>query len=285
MKTILNSRHLLNNIRNGEHFEFHASVIKLMTDKMVLLPGLTRLWNVYRPLFEREDLIFKQHRKAAETEQIQAADKKRDDTFMMFKRTVDFSLHSADPVTKTAAKKLKYVLDNFKGVNTKAYVENTALLSNMIQELEKPENASAVTQLALTATVVQLKTENLAFSDIYSERATSQYSKKELGTMETIRPKTDNAYVELADGINTLYKSNEMLAQDEEMRELLGSIIDTINSYILQWESSYIRRSPNKKPDNKPDDNNPVQPDIPNDPDEPQNPDDPSDPDDPGTYE
>lgn len=291
MKAIQNSRHLLNNIRNGEHFEFHFSVVKLITDKIDSLPGLTRLWNIYLPLFEREDSIFKQYRKAAETEMIKMADQKRDETFMLIKRTVDFSLYSNVSAVKTAALQLKYILDNFKGVNTKPYVENTALLTNMIQEFNKPAYSTALTQLELRTTVDQLEAENIAFAAIYAERASNQYSKKELGTMDMIRPKVDKAYAELADGINTLYKSNEMLAQDEGTRELLGSIIDVINSYITQWGNIYHRRAPKKKPDSKPDDNSPEQPENPDepensiDPTEPENPEEPEDPEDPEIYE
>ncbi|OAV66857.1 hypothetical protein Barb6XT_01745 [Bacteroidales bacterium Barb6XT] len=66
--------------------------------------------------------------KADETENIKGADRWRDEALARFRMIADAGLLSNDETEKSAAKKIKMVLDKYRNANLKPYAENSALV-------------------------------------------------------------------------------------------------------------------------------------------------------------
>ncbi|MDR1918967.1 MAG: DUF6261 family protein [Tannerellaceae bacterium] len=234
------------NLRNGEHFQYHWSIITFLKELLRPSLGLVSLWNDYESIFQIEYIVYKQNPKAEETKEIKEADEKRDAAFRMLKLSIDAAALSEEAEIQTAGKKLKLVFENYKNAYLKPYLENTALVTNLVQDLKETQHAVYVEQLNLTTAVESLSAKNEAFETIYNERSIEKHEKELLGTMVEIRPQVDKTYRALMDGIQALYASNELVGKNAELHTLLTSIIDTINSYIEQMQYVYKRRAGRK---------------------------------------
>jgi curved DNA-binding protein CbpA len=248
-------------LRNAEHFQLHWSIVSFLKNLLASgINGLVLLWNEYLAIFNIEDEVYKQSLKAEETNEIREADEKRDMAFKMIKLSVDAATLSENAEMRTAGKKLKHVFDNYKNIHLKPYLENTALVTNLVQDLLKPLNVVYVERLNLTEAVETLSEKNEAFEILYNERSIGQHDKQTQGKMYDIRLRVDKKYSALMNGIEALYVSNELIGKNAETRALLTTIIDTINSYIEQMERVYNRRVGGKngkrRSDNKDEDEN-----------------------------
>jgi hypothetical protein len=178
-----------------------------------------------------------------ETTEIQALDEIRDNSYKILKESIKVASLNKNPEIQKSGIELKYIIDNYKKSNRKPYIENTAFISNMIQDLRKPPYKDCIELLNLTEAVENLSNDNNAFNEKYHERATEKYTKLKQGTMVDIRRKVDKAYNVLTNSINTVY----LMDETQGYRELLAPIIDKINSYIEQYKLVYSRRLGGKK--------------------------------------
>ncbi|MDR1919318.1 MAG: DUF6261 family protein [Tannerellaceae bacterium] len=204
------------------------------------------MWKSYDKEFQTEYDVYKFCRKSFETQEIKDADLRRDDAFRVVKLATEAAALSHNPEIKNAGVRLQIILDNYKNSYKKPYTENTALITNLIQDLEKPVNSTLLELINLTEAVEVLAANNETFKNIYDERSVELYGKQLIGTMATIRPRVDKAHDEFMDGVEALYVSNELVGKNAELRALLTNIIDTINSYISQMERVYARRAGGK---------------------------------------
>ncbi|MDR1938507.1 MAG: DUF6261 family protein [Tannerellaceae bacterium] len=225
--------------------------------------ALFQLWTIYSTDFRIEDTLYKQSRKASETKKLKDAHTMRDKLFRLIKLAIDTATLNPDSQMQNAAQHLKDLFEVYKNASQKTYLESTALITNLIQDLEKPENAAYVELLELTASVDALAAQNRAFDLLYNKRSESNYNKKEQGSMSKARIKVDKSYYDLVSAVNAIYQSNELMAKDKDLRDLLADIIDTMNSYIEQIELVYARRNAKykaKKSNGSDEDNTPYTP-------------------------
>jgi hypothetical protein len=253
MKEIELTNLKLYQLRNAEHYQLHVPVLECITNQAANVPGLAPSRTKYQKAVGKEDELFKRYLKSPETELLHEIDHQRDDCLEEVKRTVRFELGGRDVSKKEAAKRVKFVLDNFKGAEQKPYAENTALVTNLLQDLDKTENQEAVALLGLTEVVEELRGHNIAFDATYGKRAKEQELQREEGRLFDTRGEVDTAFFEVAKVINVLYMSNELTGKDPVLAATLGGVIDEINGRIAQTKRIYARRSGNKsKPSSKP---------------------------------
>jgi hypothetical protein len=253
----------LKNVRNAEHFQFHWTIVSFLSTVINKILALFQLWTIYSTDFRIEDTLYKQSRKASETKKLKDAHTMRDKLFRLIKLAIDTATLNPDSQMQNAAQHLKDLFEVYKNASQKTYLESTALITNLIQDLEKPENAAYVELLELTASVDALAAQNRAFDLLYNKRSESNYNKKEQGSMSKARIKVDKSYYDLVSAVNAIYQSNELMAKDKDLRDLLADIIDTMNSYIEQIELVYARRNAKykaKKSNGSDEDNTPYTP-------------------------
>ncbi|GEM_PF-1859609 len=246
MKKIDSNLTLLQRLKNAEHFDLMDAVHDEVKQHKDSIEGISTVWNTFYAAFLKEDELYKISLKLEGTSEVKAADEKRDATFLELKREIEYRQYSKTEEEKAAADRLKHVLNNYKQANTAAYAENSAMLTNLIQDLRAPEYTQPVSRLGLSALVDRLEAENNAFKAVYRGRSKEDYLHRQ-ESLSNARAVTDKAFLALTDALNAIYLSNELREKDETVRQTLGGLIDAINSYLLQSEKVYARRVPSYK--------------------------------------
>lgn len=259
----------LNNARNAEHFQYHTDILHVVPVDFATAQKIEPQRQAYADLFRTEDDAYMQNQAYENTKEIEAADRKRDDYFLYLAQTIDTNVYCPIAIKKAAAQALKYALSPYRGANTKPLAENTALITNFVQDLQKPANAAHVTTLGLTEAVAELKTANEAFNALYAGRSDEKLVRAGSETMKTVRPKVDEAYRALCSAINALYQVNELVTRNESSRTALGGVIDAINAITLQLQQTLSRRGAGGKPSTPSDNPDKPKPDEPEEPDRP----------------
>ncbi|MDL2266313.1 DUF6261 family protein, partial [Parabacteroides sp. OttesenSCG-928-G21] len=223
---------VLRKLRNAEHFQIHWAMSQFLVEPVADFTELTAAFAQYKQLFQHEDVVFKHRSKMVGTQAVIAADRKRDDEFIMLRMIVKSALRSIDLEIKAAAEILMPVIDDYREVPYKSYNEATALVTNLVQDLRSTENQSAVTKMELTAAIDLLSEANEAFQTVFYQRNRWVENRKQQGNMEMIRPQVDEAFDVVVNIINSAYTMNEVGAKDADKREKLTVMIDEINQQL-----------------------------------------------------
>lgn len=232
MKQILALKH--NRLRNGEHFSFHKFALETITGEKSLTLGLAALRSEYARLFELEDAAMVAEVGSRTTKSIVEKDKLRDKTFNYLRGAVSLQLNSPDDASAKAAETLAHLLKSYKNLASRTYNDETALIVNLLQDLGKEPYLTAVETLGLAATVTLLKTQNSDFDAVYSQRTADSAAQGNVQPMTEVRPLLDAQYNKIISVINSLEEVNELVEQNEEKRDLLEGIIDTLNARIAK---------------------------------------------------
>ncbi|MDR1343970.1 MAG: DUF6261 family protein [Tannerellaceae bacterium] len=250
MKLIKKFKRLLHLLRNNEHFDFFRNIIDFVKGCEANIQEIQAPWKVLSKQFEREDDIYKRSAKASETKYIVEANRKRGDSYMMLRRSIEAASYSQDAKVKEAAVKLNEVIENYKTASSAPMTEVTSLVYNMVEDLRKTRYSEAITVLSLESEVDSLEATNEEFNKIYSERVQAMEHNEEQGNMREIRRVVDTAFATFADSVNALYTITK-LAGTEDGKNTAMSIITFINGYIDQYEHIYAHRTPgHTMPDN-----------------------------------
>jgi hypothetical protein len=239
------------NLRNGEHVQLHGSIISLLREKLLGRLGLTTLWSDYLSAFAAEDARYQGNFQVEETKEIEEGGDRRDTAFKRLKCFVDAAMLSENVEEQTDGKLLKNVFDTYKYVYLKSYVESTAEVTNLVEDLQQPPYSSAVERLGLSEAVETLSARNEDFANLYNERSVERHAMQMRGTMPEIRRRVDKAYRALAEGVNALYASNELSGKNADVRLMLTDLIEAINSYVEQAGRVYCRRAGKNKEEKK----------------------------------
>ena len=240
MKEILKAN--LNNARNAEHYQFHSDVLSIVTEEVAAAQKIESLRSEYVALFEKENAAFIQNRAYESTKDVEAKDRERDDLFLYIKQTVDSNLYCPVANKKAAAEKLSFAMKPYRSANTKAFAENTAQVTNLVQDLQSEAYAGYVELLGLTEAVAQLQVANNEFNAIYMGRSGEKLVRASNENMKSIRPKVDTAYRSLASAINALYQVNSLITRSATTETELGGLIDGVNALIVQLHQTLSMR-------------------------------------------
>lgn len=247
MKEILKAN--LNNARNAEHYQFHADVLSVFTEQMATEHKIESLRADYAALFQKENTAFIQNKAYEATKEIEAKDRERDELFLYVKQTIDSNLYCPVADKKAAAQRLQFVLKPYRSANTRPFAENTAQVSNFVEDMQLEENTAYVTALGLAEVITQLKAANDAFNAVYMGRSGEKLTRASNENMKSIRPKVDEAYRTMASAINALYQVNELVTKAPAVSQSLGQAIDSINALVLQLQQTLSMRGAGKKSD------------------------------------
>ena len=240
MKEILKAN--LNNARNAEHYQFHSDVLSIVTEEVAAAQKIESLRSEYVALFEKENAAFIQNRAYESTKDVEAKDRERDDLFLYIKQTVDSNLYCPVANKKATAEKLSFAMKPYRSANTKAFAENTAQVTNLVQDLQSEAYAGYVELLGLTEAVAQLQVANNEFNAIYMGRSGEKLVRASNENMKSIRPKVDTAYRSLASAINALYQVNSLITRSATTEVELGGLIDGVNALIIQLHQTLSLR-------------------------------------------
>jgi len=237
--------------RNGEQIQFHKNVLDVVTEEFAAAQKIDALWAAYKELYDKEDTAFIQSRALAGTADVEAKDAVRDELTRYVCSIVDAKQLSPVAGEKAAAKRLRVKIDPYWRANTKPYAENTALVANMVQDMQSADYAADTAAIGLTDIVAQLKSANDEFDAAYTGRTSEKEQRELTEKMKQIRPQVDEAYRSLAQAVNSLYTVNALITKDAAAETALVDVIDKVNGLILQLSQTVSAREAKGKSEKK----------------------------------
>ena len=280
---------LLNRLSNAMNMQFHLSQKERLTTIIVTLQLLGLPWQKYLAAIVKLDNSYKWPQASPQTEVIAGLEKERDRLLTWLYHVVNDHLNlSPKPNTKPAAKAISFILNNYKGWHKANYEEETAMVTNLLEELDKPENAAHIVALGIGEIISLIRQNNVDFQALYETRYDIQQVHRVDGNTKEARHDADTAFNELCLAIVALRSMLTAQADIDKLDALILSINGTIEQYTIVYHRHVgilkHKKDDDKKDDDKKDDGSqtPGTPDTPTPgtpPDNPNTPDTPT----PGT--
>ncbi|MDR0989225.1 MAG: DUF6261 family protein [Prevotellaceae bacterium] len=149
---------------------------------------------------QAEEKVLRVPQKNPLTDQIKAADSKRDSDFMFIKNTVSVNLKNPDPDKQQTAQVVWMLIKSDNVKVSDQYERETGLLGNFLNEAEQ-KYAAQMKVLGLTDAVKTLRADNNLFISLMNQR-TEEEGGKVIGAMQRARQLTDKAFINLRKLIN-----------------------------------------------------------------------------------
>ena len=225
----------LSKFRNGEHFQFMTDVKDGITAATPAALNLDTVYPRFETAYTALDNVLRVDAGSVKTEQLVIADGGRDDTWSALNLRIRATLLSPIEKEVEAAKRLKRVFDLYGNVRQLSYNEETGLLTNLVDDLAKPDNDADCTTLKITQWVSALKERNEAFQTLLNERNT-EYANKESGDVKAARIVIDPIYDEVVSRLNAMVTLDMASAEAQ-------TFIKELNQKIKYYESTLAARA------------------------------------------
>jgi len=191
-----------NRLRNDAHFQFHTENKNLIEEQTPQALKIELLFEEYVPLYNKVDIAFKKIVKSSITEQIQEADRLRDEIWKGLTDSNKTALRHFNPTVREAAKRIQIVFDTYGNIARKSLNEQTSATYNILQELEG-KYATDVQTVGLWYWVAELKARNIAFANLVRDRV-DESSLKVDTVLRKARIQLDEKYNAIVERINAL---------------------------------------------------------------------------------
>lgn len=235
-------------------YQFQFSIRVIIDISLAMSLNLKELYEVYTELFMEADAAFKTSQAFEETKKINQLDRDRDNLFVAIFDTIRLHLRLPDAAMSMAAEHLQFVLKPYAKSYQAPLDEETALITNMVDDLRKAENTQAVAKLNLGTLITQLEEANVYFDEVYTRRIDVKVARAAINNLITLRPQVDEVYRALVQAINGKYIANEYATTpDPSLSSTLINIINKVNGQIIQLEQNIanVNRKPAEKKDEK----------------------------------
>ena len=191
-------------MNNGSHYEFMKVVSDRFTTETALSTNAAakKAIEALAAAVKEEDRCLVISQKSLITDDIKAADDKRDNIFRGLRKSIKGLTDAPVADVAQAAKELQQCLVDYR-IDPKMQLDReTGLLHNFIADLET-KYAAQVTMLGLTLFVAPLKEANVKVEQFIVNRTTAQ-SAVAAGELRQARLATDTAYHHLVKFVNAL---------------------------------------------------------------------------------
>jgi len=188
-------------MRNNEHYQFMSDVANAINKATPTALQIDSVYTSFTDALARLNACLLVDQGSATTEEITAMDVVRDRTWSALNERVKSSLLSPIEAEVESAKVVKRIFDLYGNVRTLSYNEETAAITNLIEDLEKNKNAAHCTTLGITSWVAALKQQNIDFQALVDSRNV-ELANKESGDVKAIRDEIDPILQNIVKRIN-----------------------------------------------------------------------------------
>ena len=188
-------------MRNNEHYQFMSDVSKAIEKATPTALQLDSVFPDFTAVLARLNACLLVDQGSATTEEITAMDVTRDRTWSALNERVKSALLSPIEAEVLAAKAIKRVFDLYGNVRNLSYNEETAAITNLVEDLEKTKNAADCTTMGITSWVAALKQQNLDFQALIDSRNV-ELANKDSGDVKAVRDEIDPIYQNIAKRID-----------------------------------------------------------------------------------
>ena len=230
---------------------------------------------VFDEKYKAFDAAVQPMRGDVDTKELNKLDERRDKALMGLYGHVRVFTGFPEEAKATAAQQLQAILLKYdKAPQTKPLREETAIVSNIVSDLEVADAKAKLTLIGADKWLDELKDANKKFEAAYNAR--TQRNMDLVGQTKEKRIALDDEYRRLAHTINAL----ATLGGEAPYKRLMSSINADIQQALLAERPETKKKEP-KDPKEPKLPKEPKEPKTPKDPKEPKQPDTPKDPKDP----
>lgn len=240
METIRKKKTLLLRLKNAEHFNLHEEIITYIIERIESIPKIQQMFRNYIMCFEKENEEFKKFTRLPETKVVVELEKMRNHTLIHIRKINNLATISDKEEERFAAERIGNILHIYKDATRVAYTENSALITNLLEDIRKEENIPFAKMLLLLPLLDRLEKENEEFKEIYLQRTLNNNSIQ----LTQARANTDKSFFKIADTINALYTAAKLLEDSEESLPIQEEIVDAVNQILRNAENIYALRVP-----------------------------------------
>ncbi len=232
------------NLKNAhlmDFFEVMSIVATFLEKENLETLKLTTVVAEFTKSLELLEKALTQARKTGITESLLEADNLRDNIFTGFTNVLRGMTYFSDVIISEAAVAITDVVKKYgKGVKRLPQREETAVLTNLIEDLKNDEYKEQVAVAGLTIWVEKLEQANVEFENLYTQR-TEKEAQFVVGLAQMERENMQNAFVKLCRTIEAY-----AIIEGEEKYKPLG---DKINAEVSNVQQAIKARKKNKKTD------------------------------------
>ena len=227
---------------------------------------------VFDEKYKAFDAAVQPMRGDVDTKELNKLDERRDKALMGLYGHVRVFTGFPEEAKATAAQQLQAILLKYdKAPQTKPLREETAIVSNVVSDLEVADAKTKLTLIGADKWLDELKDANKKFEAAYNAR--TQRNMDLVGQTKEKRIALDDEYRHLAHTINAL----ATLGGEAPYKRLMSSINADIQQALLAERPETKKKEP-KEPKEPKQPKEPKEPKTPKDPKEPKQPDTPKDP-------
>lgn len=214
-------------LRNETHYQFFRVLEGLVQRFPAVADLVGSLWPKLLALIVLEGQSVDSVKTSLYTEQIAAADSRRDRAIVGISAAVESALHHYDPAMVVAARALEIRLKAFHGsIEQKSYEQESAAVTILVSDLQTAY-ASQIAVLGLGGWVTELAAAQTAFDSLFALRNEEREHKPQEKLRE-LRRQVDAAYENLTDFVNAY----TLIDGDRDCGEFIG---------LLNQEIEYLK--------------------------------------------
>lgn len=181
-------------LHNEEWFELFVDYREQVTAYGDSVLGITPVYHLFLPLFNKADLALVTLRKSVYTKAMEDTDKKRDLLFKGFAASVKADLHHPNASKQEAAERLHNLVRGYqKTILEGNYVEESGAIYNLLGDLATTQYAADATLLGLNEWVTALAQTEQAFRSFSATREEESFAKPK-EDLQKLRAEIDTLY-------------------------------------------------------------------------------------------
>lgn len=243
--------------RNNDHFQFMTDVNTLITNATPAALNIEEAVTDFNAAFTALNNVFKVDSGSVLTAAIGGADVKRDSTWSAIYMRIRATLMGPIDLEIEAAEKLKRIFDLYGNVRQLGLTEESAALNNLVDDLEKEENATLCNVIGITRWVAALKELNAQVQSLMLERR-AEAAHKLSGDVKAAREVIDPLYVKIVARLNALVELDMATPETYDFITLLNKQIKDFEEIMAARKGRRNAGEEDNDPITGEEENNPV---------------------------
>jgi len=234
---------ILNHLRNNEHSQFMNDVDGLIAIYGAAELGVEGQYADFEIALMAERTAMRIELGSIKTRDIKQLDKLRDSTWSAISARVKATLRSPFKQEAESAMVIWYTLKQYGNIYLLSFNEATATFSNLIKDLNSPDNMAHLQTIGITGWVDELKSQSKQFEVLFDER-NSEMANRISGDVRAIRKQIDPLYKQIIEKINASLVLE--IAQPAAFN-FAGSLNQKIKYYKTTLAARYTRSKSTEK--------------------------------------
>lgn len=232
--------------RNAEHAYLFDKLVNAIPQEFATTQNFLPYHQKMTDALANEHTSYKKSTKQVETETVVTKDTVRDNHFRRLKLYLQSTELDTD-IEKAEAAKRCLIAIGPGNPSALPYTENTAAIRDIVEKLESPEYADAVSLIEVAGLISALKEANEHFDQTYSQRTDNRYTRSVSAIdIKEARKLMELAYYDAVDILNAIYVKALVLAPDETVLEEVTQIGDALKAQLDQFALTLARRGVGK---------------------------------------